>query len=199
MRYRWSVGIGLVIVGLLSAETAVAAEADWPCVQRRVVDLSVAQMWAGPEIDPQTSHWRDDQDVASLARSLASRRTSLEAAGAAIERFGNAAGPEKDAKLTLLFAGVFDLINTERRRIINGIERYARKQKSLADQISETSRLLRQESKPTTERAALEQKLQWDTRIYDERNQALTYVCDSPVILEQRVYSLSQEISRHLN
>jgi hypothetical protein len=46
---------------------------------------------------------------------------------------------------------------------------------------------------------ALEQKLQWDTRIYDDRNQALTYVCDSPVLLEQRVYALSQEISRHLN
>jgi hypothetical protein len=199
MRFHWSGGIGLVIVGMLSVETAVAAEADWPCVQRRVVDLSVAQMWAGPEIDPQASHWRDDQDVASLARSLASRRTSLDAASAAIERFGNAAGLEKDARLTLLFAGVFELINTERRRIINGIERFARKQKSLAGQISETSRILRQDNKLTPERAALEQKLQWDTRIYDDRNQALTYVCDSPVILEQRVYSLSQEISRQLN
>ena len=199
MRFRWSGGIGLVIVGMLSVETALAAEADWPCVQRRVVDLSVAQMWAGPVIDPQTSHWRDDQAVAGLARSLASRRTSLEAASAAIERFGNTAGPEKDAKLTLLFAGVFELINTERRRIITGIERYARKQRSLADQISETSRILRQESKPATERTALEQKLQWDTRIYDDRNQALTFVCESPVLLEQRVYALSQEISRHLN
>jgi hypothetical protein len=199
MSFRWSRGVGLVIACLVSAEPVRAAEADWPCVQRRVVDLSVAQMWAGPEVDPQTSHWRDDQDVASLARLLASRRTSLDAATAAIERFSNAAGPEKDAKLTLLFAGVFDLINTERRRIINGIERYARKQKSLADQISETSRILRQDGRPATERTALEQKLQWDTRIYDDRNQALTYVCDSPVLLEQRVYFLSQEISRHLN
>ncbi|EIM31231.1 hypothetical protein [Microvirga lotononidis] len=199
MPFRWSGGAGLVIVGMLSVETAVAAEADWPCVQRRVVDLSVAQVWAGPEVDPQSSHWRDDQDVASLARSLASRRTRLDQASAMIEHFSSAAGPAKDARLTLLFAGVFELINTERRRIINGIERYARKQKSLADQISETSRILSQDSSPPTERTALEQKLQWDTRIYDDRNQALTYVCDSPVILEQRVYSLSQEISSHLN
>ena len=198
MRFRWSGGIGLVL-GMLSVEPAMAAEADWPCVQRRVVDLSVAQMWAGPEIDPQASRWRDDQDVAPLARSLASRRMSLDAAGAAIEHFADAAGQEKDAKLTLLFAGIFELINTERHRIINGIERYARKQKSLADQISEASRILRQDNKSTPERAALEQKLQWDTRIYDDRNQALTYVCDSPVILEQRVYSLSQEIARQLN
>jgi hypothetical protein len=156
-------------------------------------------MWAGPTIDPATSHWRDDPSVASLARSLASRRTSIDEASTAIERFGNAAGPEKDAKLTLLFAGTFELINAERRRLVSGIERYARKQKALADQISETSRTLRQESKPSPERIALERNLQWDTRIYDDRNQALTYVCESPVLLEQRVYVLAQEISRHLN
>ena len=199
MRFRWSVGIGLVIVGLLSAETVVAAETDWPCVQRRVVELSVAQMWAGPPIDPATSLWRDDQAVASLVRSLASRRTSLDEASAAIERFSNALGTDNDAKLALLFAGVFEVINTERRRLINGIERYARKQRSLADQISETGRILTQSTNPTPERTALEQKLQWDTRIYDDRNQALTYVCESPVLLEQRVYALGQEISRHLN
>ena len=199
MRFRWSVGIGLVIVGLLSAETVVAAETDWPCVQRRVVELSVAQMWAGPPIDPATSLWRDDQAVASLVRSLSSRRTSLDEASAAIERFSNALGTDKDAKLALLFAGVFEVINTERRRLINGIERYARKQRSLADQISETGRILTQSTNPTPERTALEQKLQWDTRIYDDRNQALTYVCESPVLLEQRVYALGQEISRHLN
>jgi hypothetical protein len=199
MRFRWSVGIGLVIVGLLSAETVVAAETDWPCVQRRVVELSVAQMWAGPPIDPATSLWRDDQAVASLVRSLASRRTSLDEASAAIERFSNALGKDKDAKLALLFDGVFEVINTERRRLINGIERYARKQRSLADQISETGRILTQSTNPTPERTALEQKLQWDTRIYDDRNQALTYVCESPVLLEQRVYALGQEISRHLN
>jgi hypothetical protein len=187
------------MVGLLSAETVVAAEADWPCVQRRVVELSVAQMWAGPPIDPATSLWRDDQAVASLVRSLASRRTSLEEASTAIERFSNALGTDKDAKLALLFAGVFELINTERRRLINGIERFARKQKSLADQISETGRILAQSTNPTPERTALEQKLQWDTRIYDDRNQALTYVCESPVLLEQRVYAFGQEISRHLN
>jgi hypothetical protein len=199
MPSRWHGRLGLMIIGMLSAQAALSSEMDWPCVQRRVAELSVAQMWAGPPVDPATSRWRDDQGIAALARSLASRRTSLVEASIAIERLGNASGQEKETKLTLLFAGVFDLINSERRRIINGIERYARKQRSLADQISEASRNLKQDSKTATERTALEQKLQWDTRIYDDRNQALTYVCESPVLLEQRVYALAQEISRHLN
>ena len=69
----------------------------------------------------------------------------------------------------------------------------------VADQISETGRILTQSTNPTPERTALEQKLQWDTRIYDDRNQALTFVCESPVLLEQRGYALGKEISRHLN
>jgi len=198
MPLRWSSKLGFVIAGVLSTHAAHSAEADWPCVQRRVVELSVAQMWAGPPVDTTANQWRDDPGIASLARTLASRRTSLEKASAAIEDFGNSAGPEKDEKLTLLFAGLFELINAERRRIINGIERYARKQKDLAREISETSRNLRQDTKPTPGRTALEQKLYWATRIYDERNRALTYVCESPVLLEQRAYALAQEISRHL-
>src|SRR6478752_6124379 len=95
---RWSGGIALVVAGLFSAGTATAAETDWPCVQPRVMDLSVVQMWAGPPIDPTAGLWRDDQGVASLARSLASRRTSLDEASAAIERFSDASGPERDAK-----------------------------------------------------------------------------------------------------
>jgi len=198
MPLRWSSKLGLFIVGMLTAHAAHSAEEDWPCIQRRVAELSIAQMWDGPPVDTTGEQWRDDPRIASLARTLASRRMSLDKASSAIEDFGNAAGPEKDEKLTLLFEGLFELINAERRRIINGIERYARKQKDLAREISETSRNLRQDTKPTPERTALEQKLLWATRIYDERNRALTYVCESPVLLEQRAYALAQEISRHL-
>ncbi|MCG7393808.1 hypothetical protein MHY87_12910 [Microvirga sp. ACRRW] len=198
MSLRQCCGLGLIVIGFLVTEPALSADEDWPCVQRRVAELSMGQMWAGPPVDAAASAWRDDPSLASLARTLASRRTTLDDASAAIERFSKDAGPDKEAKLTLLFAGVFELINTERRRLINGIERYARKQKTLADQISETSRILTHESKPAPERATLEHRLQWDTRIYDDRNQALQYVCESPVLLEQQVYALAQEISRHL-
>lgn len=198
MPLRWRSIFGLAFFGMLSTHAALAAEADWPCIQRRVAELSVAQMWAGPPIDPAANRWRDDPEIASLVRTLASRRTDLDKASAAIENLGKTAGPEKDEKLTLLFAGLFELINAERRRLIGGIERYARKQRELAREISETSSSLRQDSRPAAERTALEQRLYWATRIYDERNRALTYVCESPILLEQRAYALAQEISRHL-
>ncbi|MFK8252159.1 hypothetical protein [Ancylobacter terrae] len=34
----------------------------------------------------------------------------------------------------------------------------------------------------------------WDTRIYDTRTQAVTAVCESPVILEQRAFALARAI-----
>ena len=47
--------------------------------------------------------------------------------------------------------------------------------------------------------SALEDALRWDTRIHDERNAALAYVCESPVILEQRAFALAREIQTHLD
>jgi hypothetical protein len=178
-----------------------AADADWPCVRPRMAELTPAQMWAGPPLEA-AGDWREDAAVAALVPRLVARRTSLEDAAAAIERFAESAGPDKDARLTRLFAGIFERINAERSRIVAGIERYARKQKALADRIRDEEAALR--AQPPAAAAAnaavqeLETRLRWDTRIYDERRQALEYVCESPVILEQRAFALAREIQNRL-
>ncbi len=183
---------------LLLPCAARAAATDWPCVQPRVAELTPAQMWAGPPLET-AGDWRDDAAVAALVPKLVARRTSLEDAATAIERFAESAGPDKDKRLTRLFAGIFERINAERSRIVAGIERYARKQKALADRIRDGEAALR--ARPAAaDRAVqdLETQLRWDTRIYDERRQALEYVCESPVILEQRAFALAREIQNHL-
>ena len=183
---------------LLFPCAARAAVTDWPCVQPRVAELTPAQMWAGPPLED-AGDWRDDAAVAALVPKLVARRTSLEDAAAAIERFAESAGPDKDRRLTRLFAGIFERLNAERSRVVAGIERYARKQKALADRIRDGEAALR--ARPAAaDRAVqdLETQLRWDTRIYDERRQALEYVCESPVILEQRAFALAREIQNHL-
>lgn len=200
MAWRRYLGFCLIVAsGLTCAEPIFAAEENWPCVQRRVGELSTAQMWAGPPLDAASDQWRDDPTAAALARTLAARRTSLDEASALIERFAKDAGRDKDAKLALLFAGTFDLINMQRRQVMAGIERYAHKQQALAKEIDETDRALKNEDKASSRRTELEEKFRWDTRIYDDRNQALIYVCESPVILEQRAFTLAREIASHLD
>jgi hypothetical protein len=187
------------LIAACPAGAFAATEGDWPCIQRKVGEVTAGQMWAGPALDERARAWRDDPAVAALARTLVARRTTLEDAATKIGEFAKAAGPSKDAKLTALFAGVLELINAERARLIAGIERYARNQKALADRIKETADALQGPGGgPQPRKAELEQKLHWDSRIYDDRNQALTYVCESPLILEQRAFALARDIQNHL-
>jgi len=197
---RRGIGIRLTCLCVLAAASPAfaAPEGDWPCIQPRVVTLGAAQMWSGPPLDQAFARWRDDAEVAALVRSLVPRRVTMDEAAAAIDRFATAAGPQKTEKLTLLFAGLFEIINADRQRLVGGIERYARRQRALSEDIGEMARTLSDANIPASQKEAIEQRLGWDRRIYDERNQSLTYVCETPVILEQRAFGLAREIARHL-
>ncbi|MBS9478040.1 hypothetical protein KIP89_13070 [Ancylobacter sp. VKM B-3255] len=160
-------------------------------------------MWAGPPVEG--LNWRDDQAVSDLVPVLAARRTPLEQADTLIADFAKTAGPDKNQRLTLLFAGVFDQINTLRARILSGIERYAKHQIDLSQRIKDESLQLAKAKKAAAsdeEKAKageLEKQVLWDTRIYDTRAQAVTAVCESPVILEQRAFALARAIQNAMD
>jgi hypothetical protein len=187
---------GLMILLVASAASA-AVEGDWPCIQRKVGELTAAQMWDGPELET-AAGWRDGPGVAALAAELAQRRLPLEEAAARIERFSAEAGADRDAKLTALFARVLERINAERARLVAGIERYARKQRQLADRIRESGIVAREAEASGATLSEREDALRWDMRIYDERQAALAYVCESPTLLEQRVFALAREIRNRM-
>jgi hypothetical protein len=177
---------------------------DWPCQQRKTGAISRAAVWAGPEA---SGRWDDDSQVSALARKLASRRTPLEEAGPLIDAFARDAGADKDKRLTLLFDGTLDLINGERNKVMAAITRYAKGQKALAAKVREDADKAAdaQESQgygqDITAPDALEKahpELKWDKRIFDDRAQALTYVCESPVLLEKRAFALARAIQEKL-
>ena len=188
--------VGLMALLVASAAPA-AVEGDWPCIQRKVGELTAAQMWDGPDVETAAA-WRDDPGVAALAAELAQRRVPLDEAASRIERFAAAAGADRDAKLTALFVRVLERINAERARLVAGIERYARKQRQLADRIREAGNAARKAEPSGAALPEREERLRWDTRIYDERQGALAYVCESPTLLEQRVFALAREIRNRM-
>ncbi len=190
-------------VAMTPVEAADFSDPEWPCIQRKVLRLSVGQMWAGPEIGEKDTHgWREVEDVAALVPVLAVRRTSEADAAALIEAFASEAGEQKDEKLKLLFAGAFTLIDRERSEIIGGIGRYARTQTALSTSIEESQNALTELNKaaePDWDKIEeLEDKVFWDSRIYKDRAQSLTYVCESPVILERRAFALARAIMNEL-
>lgn len=213
LRARRLASIGLAL-GVVLASTSFAAAADfsdpdWPCIQRKVPHLSVGQMWSGPPIDEAAlTGWRKLPAVSRLAPALAIRRTSLEEAEALIADFADAqadgeGGQSKAERLTALFAGTFALINDKRSTIIAGIARYAHKQEDLAAKIEakrDALSELKAAAEPDLDKIEeLQDGLDWDTRIYRDRAQSLTYVCETPVILERRAFSLAHAIMAHLD
>lgn len=193
----------LVLVMALAAAGAAHAESgtdpDWPCVQRKQPHLSLGQMWSGPEPDEAIRSLAETPEIAALADRLEQRRLPLAQAEAEIAEFSKAADNQK---LSALMLAIFERIDPDRSALISGIARYGHKQVDLAKRIQERrdrmEALQKAETPDFDAIDAEEEKLDWDSRIFQDRQQSLTYVCETPVILEQRVFALARAISAHL-
>ncbi|MCC0806573.1 hypothetical protein FPV16_10125 [Methylobacterium sp. W2] len=182
------------------------ADPDWPCVQRKVSTLSPGTVWTGPDLEA-AGPWGDDYEAASLAQKIASRRTELSEVDPLLDDFVAKAGDEKAKRLTRVFAGVFEVVNNERNRVIGGITRYAQGQRRMAERIrQEADQISSVKDGPSAndarempkEASELETKFAWDRRIFQERSQSLTYVCEVPTLLEQRLGEVARKIQARL-
>jgi hypothetical protein len=183
------------------AEAAVGSSPDWPCIQREVPQISAGMVWTGEPLDAEDRSWTKDQDVAAAVQKVTSRRNSVEDALKVIDEFAAGLKEHRTESLRALFIGTLQRVNAERRQVMGGIKRFARRQAALADQITEKSleeaKLVRS-PKTDDEKQRLSQlseEIAWDTRVYEEREQSLTYVCETAVLLEQRLFQIGRHIS----
>jgi hypothetical protein len=172
---------------------------DWPCIQRKVPTLSLGQMWDGP-VPPEG--WRPDGATQELARNLAPRRVPLDRVEAAATEFAEGLpGEERGTGLAELLAAVLRQINAERGQVIAGIARYAHNQAGFSGEIDAMQQeLVRLRDVPDDGKVwdrieELEDRLAWEARIFKERAQSLTYVCETPVLLEQRAFAIARTLA----
>ena len=199
MRY-WSlvlaVGFDLALCG--TAPAADPRHPDWPCNQVKVPELSVAAVWAGPSIDEIGSAWTEDPAIRDLVARLAARRTPLDDARTALAEFIAGTPPERRHKAALLFAGLFTTLNNERGEVMRGIERYTRRQQEFAEQVrSLISQLHELQDKPDRDQSRIDElatKVEWQTRIFEDRRRTIGFVCEVPVLIEQRLFALARAI-----
>ncbi|TJZ87380.1 hypothetical protein [Paracoccus hibiscisoli] len=179
---------------------AAGTDPDWPCIQRKQPNLSMGQVWTGPLPDEEAQALVRDPQIARLAERLEQRRLPLEEAEAEIADF---AAEASQAQLVALMQAIFDRIDNDRGALIGGIARYGQSQLDLSLRIEERrARMAALEAADPPDFDAIdaeEQALDWDQRIFTERQQSLTYVCETPVILEQRVFALGRAIAGHLD
>jgi hypothetical protein len=175
---------------------------DWPCNQIKVPEISIAAVWAGPPIDDVENAWQEDATIKDLVARLAARRTPLDEAQKAIADAITGTEFERQKKAKLIFAGLFKTLNHERGEVMRGIERYARKQKEFSEQIRSTILQLRElQDRPDLDQSRIEEltnRVEWDTRIFEERRKTVNFVCEVPVLIEQRLFALARAIQQSL-
>ncbi len=199
MRFAAVIAALAFAFGLANSAAAQPPEpSDWPCRQIRVPSVAKGSVWTGPPIDEAANAWRDDAAIGDLVARISARRTPIDEAQRAIGDFAKASGDKRKERLTALFAGVYDRLESERREVLAGLDRYGRKQKDLAEKLRAATQSLRAEqdkSPPDAQKVKeASEALQWDLRIFDERRQALGYVCETPALIEQRLGALARAI-----
>ena len=202
---RWRIAIAALFVVAASAECCFAADPrypDWPCVQAKVPEISLAAVWAGPPLGDATDKWKSDAKVSALISKLAVRKTPLEDAKQAITEFLAGSTAEKTETGKLLFAGLFETLNAQRNSVLNGLERVTRKQRETADRVrSDTLALqaLQGASPPDQPKIdELSNQLIWETRIFEDRRRVIGYVCEVPTAIDQRLFALGRVIQQEM-
>lgn len=196
----------LVLVAMLAPianANAATADPDWPCIQRKVPQLSLGQVWNGPDLPPSAKDWSKDTAVSALVEGVTARRVPIVDAQKEIKDFAASLPAGLFApKMAMLVQGMFDHMDAERSHVISGISRYAHRQLEMAaDLRKEASDVDALRAKPDADPDEIERRtdqLNFATRIFNERVQSLTYVCDVPTIIEQRLYQLTKTVSESL-
>lgn len=170
---------------------------DWPCQQLKVPKIALVSIWSGPSLEG-VPEQPTDPKVASLVARLAARRTPIEDARKLIDAFIVGTAAEKQEKAKILFAALFSALNAQRDQVMNGIERFSRKQKAFAQDIrTQVTKLREMQDAGNADPAGIDElskRIEWETRIFEDRNRSTTYVCEVPVTIEKRLFDLSKAI-----
>jgi len=194
-----------VILAAYSTRPAFALDPrypDWPCQQLKVPEISIASVWTGPPIEAADREKPLDAKEAELVTRLAARRTAIEDARKLIADVVVGTEEEKREKAKRLFAALYATLNAQRNEVINGIERFSRKQKAMAEGIREQARKIREMQDASSADPAksdeLASQLSWQTRIFEDRRKSTASVCEVPVLIEKRLFDLSSAIQSGL-
>lgn len=186
---------GLVSLALAApAQAADFADPTWPCLQRKVANLSIGLMWPHP-VEPVEMAPDMTRDVKVLAENMALRRVPIETVQALVTDFV-ATHDADTALLGTVFEQVFTPLAKRRGQVIQGIEKFSLSQIAMTERIDQAradmDQLMAADAPDFDKVDQLEEQIDWDQRIYTDRQKSLTYVCETPVLLEKRLFAIAQ-------
>jgi hypothetical protein len=185
-----------------------ADKRDWPCIARKVPEISPATIWDGPAIEAAMTTWRNDDTLRKLSQYVISRRLTVEEVETAIKKYADGLPEgERDGKLTELFAGALSRINDDRKLVMTGIERFHKRQLERAKEIEAkgSGPKTTDATVPTTipagdvnQPVSAEEKYNWEIRIFQERQASIPIACEIPQLMEERAGAVARAIRANM-
>jgi hypothetical protein len=179
-----------------------ARDPNWPCQQIKVSEMSLSAVWSGPTVDPGDTTWKDNPAVADMVERLAPRRLPIEQAQILLHDFAQHAGQAKPTQLLQVLVGLFNVLDQERGSVMAGLDRFGQRQKELAAEIrGDNEKLQALQTAPGSDPKAVQQMTQqvtWEAEVFQDRRQAVSYACDVPSKIEQRLFALAHQIQQEL-
>lgn len=206
MRFAFRVAVATALAAAICPAMARGAsntDPGWPCHQVKVTAFPLGSVWAGPDLDLTSQTWRDQPEVADLAANMSQRRVPIAEVEKAIAAFKAKEGPEAKDKLLSAFAAAFQDLAQQRSKVIEGLERFGRRQREMADRIREENESLQRaidanHGEPGAQDAELQKRLDWDLRVFNDRRQSISYVCEVPAEIEHRIGAIAHAVQASL-
>ena len=178
---------------------------EWPCIYRKVPQLTAAMIWDGPEITDTTS-WHKDDAIRKLSQFVISRRVKSDEVDTAIKKY--AAGlPEdqRDAKLTELFSAVLARTNDDRKTVMSGIEKFHKRQVERSKEIEKEALEIQPEEQAAAEDPGSDvgvagrasdavEKYKWDIRTFQEKQANIPIAREIPQLIDERAGEIAGAI-----
>ena len=105
-------------------------------------------------------------------------------------------------QLLELLAALFNVLDEERSSVIAGLDRFGARQKELAAALRDEQREAARNAGRCSVRCRrfqqLTQRVTWEAQVFQDRRQALSYACDVPGKIEQRLFALARTIQEAL-
>jgi hypothetical protein len=171
---------------------APTTDADWPCKQRLVPELTGATLWNGPPL-PADGKWQSDKRVAAIVVAVSSRDLPIEEGRVQLGKFVDGVKPaERKTILPEVFAGIVDEVNRQRDAIITRIRELTHRQRDIGDVVSKVTTELQQipedaQGADAQRREEIVQRRGYVIRAFEEAERTMRYACEAPVDLEARL------------
>ncbi len=178
---------------------------DWPCIQVLVPTISAAVVWDGPSIEGLEAPWRDQVGVARLVGHVTQRHIDSDQAEQKIDAFAQSqTTADRNAALTAVFAGIWEILNKKRQYMVERIKEFTRQQNARANRIENMLlelEVISSDSSPASgaKIAKFRQDLVLEVRIFEDREQSIVYLCELPVKIEGKIGALARAISAQWN